>query len=124
MGMELNEVELIGMGAAQVQQALLTRSVDAAGILEPIVSIVEAKLKGSRVIVRADKMMPGHPGSTIAVRDRVLAKNRDAIVKYIELHIKATDLLNNNPEKAAPYVKDFIAKGLLEELMKRGGTDD
>ena len=117
MGMELNEVELIGMGAAQVQQALLTRSVDAAGILEPIVSIVEAKLKGSRVIVRADKMMPGHPGSTIAVRDRVLAKNRDAIVKYIELHIKATDLLNNNPEKAAPFVKDFIAKGLLEEAL-------
>ena len=44
MGMSLDEVELVGMGASQVQQALLTRSVDAAGILEPILTIVESKL--------------------------------------------------------------------------------
>jgi len=117
MGMKLDEVELIGMGASKVQQALLTRSVDAAGILEPIVTIVESKLKGSKVIARADTMMPGHPGSTMAVRDEFLKNNRDTIVKMVELHIRATDLLNNEPEKAAPHVKKFIAKGLLKEEL-------
>ncbi len=112
--MDLDEVELIGMGAARVQQALLARAVDAAGILEPILTIVESKLKGSKVVARARDMMPGQPGSTIAVREGVLAKHRAAIVKLIELHIRATKLLIDNPEKAAPLVKNFIAKGLLK----------
>ena len=115
LGMELDEVELIGMGASRVQQALLSRSVDAAGILEPILTIVESKLKGSKVIARASEMMPNQPGSTIAVRDEVLAKHRDAIVTFVKLHIKATKLLKEQPELAAKHVKDFVAKGLLKE---------
>jgi len=115
LDMELDEVELIGMGAARVQQALLSRSVDAAGILEPILTIVEEKLADAKVVARAGEMMPDQPGSTVAVREEVLAENRDAIVKLVELHIKATELLQNEPEKAAPFVKNFIAKGLLED---------
>ena len=114
MGMSLDDVELIGMGASQVQQALLSRSVDAAGILEPILTIVESKLAGAKVVVRADEMMPGQPGSTIAAREKVIAKHRNALVKYMELHIKATKLLIEEPEKAAPYVADFVAKGLID----------
>lgn len=115
LGMELDEVQLIGMGASRVQQALLTKSVDAAGILEPILTIVENKLPGATVVARAEEMMPGQPGSTIAVRENVLAEHRAAIVKFIELHIRATELLLNEPEKAAPHVKNFIAKGLLSD---------
>ncbi len=112
--MDLDEVELIGMGASAVQQALLSRAVDAAGILEPILTIVESKLKDAKVVARANEMMPNQPGSTIAVREEVLAEHRDAIVKFIELHIRATELLIKEPEKAAPFVSEFIAKGLLE----------
>jgi NitT/TauT family transport system substrate-binding protein len=115
LGMNIDDVELIGMGASRVQQALLSRSVDAAGILEPILSIVESKLSDAKVIVRADGMMPGQPGSTIAVRENVLQEHRDAIVKLMELHIKATNLLLKNPQQAAPYVRDFVAKGLVDE---------
>jgi sulfonate transport system substrate-binding protein len=112
--MKLNEVQLIGMGAARVQQALLSRSVDAAGILEPILTIVESKLKGSKVVARAVDMMNGQPGSTIAARERVIAKNRAALVKLVELHIRATKLLKNNPAAAAVHVKNFVAKGLID----------
>jgi NitT/TauT family transport system substrate-binding protein len=114
MGMGLDEVELIGMGASQVQQALLSRSVDAAGILEPILTIVESKLKDAKVVVRANEMMPGQPGSTIAARESIIAEHRDALVKYMELHIKATKLLIDEPEKAAPHVANFVSKGLVD----------
>jgi NitT/TauT family transport system substrate-binding protein len=112
--MELDEVELIGMGAARVQQALLTRSADAAGILEPILTIVESKLDDAKVVARAAEMMPNQPGSTIAVREKVLAEHRDAIIKFVELHVRATELLLNEPEKAAPFVNEFVSKGLVE----------
>ena len=112
--MKLDEVELIGMGAARVQQALLSRSVDAAGILEPILTIVESKLEGAKVVARASEMMNGQPGSTIAARENIIAEHRDAMVKLVELHIKATDLLKNDPAAAAPHVQNFIAKGLID----------
>ena len=115
--LKLSDVELIGMGASRVQQALLSRSVDAAGILEPILTIVSEKLKDAEVIAGSKDMMPGQPGSTIAARENVIAKHRDALVKFVELHIKATELLKSNPEKAAPYVKNFISKGLLPEKL-------
>ena len=114
MGMNLDDVELIGMGASQVQQALLSRSVDAAGILEPILTIVESKLPDAKVVVRANEMMPGQPGSTIAARENIIAEHRDALVKYMELHIKATKLLIDEPERAAPHVANFVAKGLVD----------
>lgn len=114
LGMDLDEVELIGMGAARVQQALLSRSVDAAGILEPILTIVESKLDGAKVVARATDMMDGQPGSTLAARERVIAEHRDALVKLVELHIKATELLKSDPAAAAPHVKDFVAKGLID----------
>ncbi len=115
--LELNQVELIGMGASRVQQALLSRSVDAAGILEPILTIVSEKLKGAKVIAGPKDMMPGQPGSTIAARENVIAKHRKTLVKLVELHIKATKLLQSNPELAAKHVKNFIAKGLLPEKL-------
>ena len=117
LGLELNQVELIGMGAARVQQALLSRSVDAAGILEPILTIVTDKLKDAKIIAGRKDMMPGQPGSTIAAREKVIKKHRDALVKLVELHIKATELLLKNPGKAAPHVKNFVAKGLLKESV-------
>jgi NitT/TauT family transport system substrate-binding protein len=112
--MDLDEVELIGMGASRVQQALLSRSVDAAGILEPILTIVESKLEGSKVIARASDMMNGQPGSTIAARENVIAEQRAAIVKLVELHIRATKLLKDDPAAAAVHVKNFVAKGLID----------
>ncbi|NIO08842.1 MAG: ABC transporter substrate-binding protein, partial [Deltaproteobacteria bacterium] len=115
LGISVDDVELIGMGSSRVQQALLSRSVDAAGILEPILSIVESKLPDAKVVVRADGMMPGQPGSTLAVRESTIAKHHDAIIKLMELHIRATRLLLNDPKTAAPYVKDFVAKGLVDD---------
>jgi NitT/TauT family transport system substrate-binding protein len=114
MKMNLDEIELIGMGASAVQQALLTRSVDAAGILEPIVTIVESKLSDAKVVARATDMMDGQPGSTIAARESVIAEHRDAIVKLVELHIRATKLLQEDPATAAVHVRDFVAKGLID----------
>lgn len=112
--MNLDEVELIGMGASRVQQALLSRSVDAAGILEPILTIVESKLEDAKVVARATDMMNGQPGSTIAARENTIAEHRDALVKLVELHIRATDLLKNDPAAAAPHVENFVAKGLID----------
>ena len=114
LGMQPDDVELVGMGASRVQQALLSRSVDAAGTLEPVLTIVESQLQGSKVIARSADMMKGQPGSALVARESVIAGKREALVKLVALHIRATELLKQDPAKAAPHVTEFVAKGLID----------
>lgn len=112
-----DQVDIVGMGASAVQQALLAGSVDAASIMEPILTVVRQRLPGSRVIASGNAMMPQHPGAVLAVTEAALKAHPDAIAKLVALHQRATVLLNTKPEQAAPYLADFIGKGLLPDSL-------
>lgn len=113
VGLSEDDVELIGMGASRVQQALLAGSVDAASILEPILTIVQERVPGSKVIARASEMLPNQPGSVVAVRESALAEKREAIEKLVALQVRATNWINEDPKRAAKHVLEFVGKGLV-----------
>jgi NitT/TauT family transport system substrate-binding protein len=113
LGVDLDEVEIVGMGASAVQQALLSGSVDAASILEPILTIVEKRLPSAIVIARGSEMLPNQPGAVVAVRGDILDRHPQAIARLVELHVRATELLKTDPKRAAGHVHAFIGKGLL-----------
>lgn len=117
LGLKPDQVDIVGMGASAVQQALLAGSVDAASIMEPILTVVKQRLPDSRVIVSGNAMMPQHPGAVLAVTDAALKAHPEAIAKLVALHQRATDLLNSKPEQAAPYLANFIGKGLLPDAL-------
>ncbi|WP_101675491.1 ABC transporter substrate-binding protein [Alloalcanivorax mobilis] len=117
LGLKPDQVEIIGMGATAVQQALLAGSVDAASIMEPVLTVAGERLPDAKVIARGDDMMPQHPGAVVAVTEQALDAHPQEIRKLVALHARATDLLNNHPEQAAPYLADFIGKGLLPEAL-------
>jgi NitT/TauT family transport system substrate-binding protein len=119
-GLGADTVEIVGMGEDNVQQALLTHAVDGASILEPIVTIVETQVPGAKVIVGGKDMFPDSPGAVVAARERALATKRDAIKKLVELHIRATDLLIHDPDRAAKDVYAFLGAGLVApEVMEK-----
>ncbi len=113
VGLSEDDVELIGMGASRVQQALLAGSVDAASILEPILTIVQERVPGSKVIARASEMLPNQPGSVVAVRESALSDKREAIEKLVALQVRATNWINEDPKRAAKHVLEFVGKGLV-----------
>ncbi len=113
VGLKEDDVELIGMGASRVQQALLSGSVDAASILEPILTIVQERVPGSKVIARASEMLPNQPGSVVAVRESALLEKREAIEKLVALQVRATKWINEDPKRAAKHVLEFVGKGLV-----------
>ena len=120
LGANLDQVEIVGMGASAIQQGLLAGSVDAASIMEPILTIVGQRLPDSKVIVRGDEMLPDHPGAVVAVMEPVIDAHPEAVAKLVELHVRATTLLNEQPEKAAKYLAEYIGKGLLPvELLAK-----
>ncbi len=120
LGAKLDQVEIVGMGASAIQQGLLAGSVDAASIMEPILTIVGQRLPDSKVIVRGDEMLPDHPGAVVAVMEPVIAAHPEAVDKLVQLHVRATKLLNEQPDRSAKYLAEYIGKGLLPvELLAK-----
>lgn len=117
LGVNPDQVDIIGMGASSVQQALLAGSVDAASIMEPILTVVGQRLPDAKVVARGNAMMPEHPGAVVAVTEAAIKAHPDAIRKLVALHVRATKLLNDHPAQAAPYLSDFIGKGLLPNAL-------
>jgi NitT/TauT family transport system substrate-binding protein len=114
LGIPVDALEIVPMGADQVQQALLAGSVDAASILEPILTIVQDRDPSTSVLVRADTMFPGHPGAVLAVRNEVLQENPDAVQRLVEMHVRATEFLQTNVERSAEHIVEYIGAGLVD----------
>ena len=113
LGLAENDVEIVGMGADRVQQALLSGAVDGASILEPTVTLVLDKDPNAYVMAYGAELMPNQPGAVLAVRTALLKEKPDAIRKLVELHNRATEELNKDPKRAAQHVYDAVAKGLI-----------
>jgi len=110
-------VELVGMGAGRVQQALLAGQVDGAVILEPILTIVRQRAADARLIATSQDILPGHGGSVLAVRETVLAERPEAVAELVGLHVRATALLRDAPEEAVPHIAEAIGRGLLPDAV-------
>lgn len=113
LGVGLEAVEIVAMGADRVQQALLAGAVDAASILEPILTTVQERDDSARVVARADEMLPGQPGAVLAARERVLEEESEAIRRLMALHLRATEMLVEEPGRAAPHVREFVGRRLI-----------
>ena len=114
LGIAFDDLEIVPMGADQVQQALLAGSVDGASILEPTLTIVQERDPSARVITRASEMFPGQPGAVLAVRNEIIDQYPDAVQALVDLHVRATDLLITDIPRAAGHAVEFIGAGLVD----------
>ncbi|MFW6293338.1 MAG: ABC transporter substrate-binding protein [Spirochaetota bacterium] len=115
LGIGFDAVEIVPMGADQVQQALLAGSVDGASILEPVLTIVQERDPSTRVLTRADAMFPGQPGAVLAVRSEIIEENPGAVQRLVDLHVRATEYLRTNIEGSARHAVEFIGAGLVDQ---------
>lgn len=108
------DYELLGVGEDRVQQALLSGAVEAASILEPILTIVQQRDATARILATGGQMFPNQPGAVLSVRERLIKANPDAVRTLVELHARATELIKSDPERAARHVHQAIGRGLVE----------
>ena len=114
LGLSTDDVEIVPMGADQVQQSLLAGNVDGASILEPVLTIVQERDPTARVLIRADAMFPGQPGAVLAVRSELIDEQPDAVQRLVGLHVRATEFLRANVERSAEHAVEFIGAGLVD----------
>jgi NitT/TauT family transport system substrate-binding protein len=114
LGLSFDALEIVPMGADQVQQALLAGSVDGASILEPVLTIVQERDPSTQILTRADAMFPGQPGAVLAVRSSIIEEHPEAVQRLVELHVRATAFLQENVEESANHAVEFIGAGLVD----------
>lgn len=112
-GLSEDDIDIVGMGAGKVQQTMLARSVDGASILEPVVTIIRERLADAYIVAQGGEMLPNQPGAVVAVRESVIAENRDAVARLVALHVRATKLIEDNPKLAAKHIHAFLGQGLV-----------
>jgi NitT/TauT family transport system substrate-binding protein len=123
LGANPDDVKIIYQGSALVQQALATGAVDAAAILEPIVTKITQDVKASRVVAKGGQMFEGQPGAVLAVREKLIASNPKIVAALVKAHARATDVLNNQPTDAIGPVKKYVGGGRLSETVVRAAIN-
>ena len=113
LGADPDDMEIIYQGAAQVQQALLTGAVDGAMILEPTVTTVTERVPGARVIARGGELFPDQPGAIMAVRESLIAEHPELVEALVAAHVRATAMLNDEPDAAAAAAQKYVGGGRL-----------
>ena len=108
-------VEVLGVGEDRVQQMLLSGAADAASALEPILTIVLERVPSARILIGGGKMFPDQPGAVLAVSEATIRANRTAVASLVELHVRATKLIVNDPARAAKTTNMMVGQGLVPE---------
>lgn len=110
-----DDVQVLGVGEDRVQQVLLSGAVDAASALEPILTIVRERVPSARILVGGGQMFPNQPGAVLAVREATMKAQPAAVRALVALHIRATRLINANPDQAARDAAAQMGQGLVSE---------
>ncbi len=113
------DIQIVGMGDDQVQQAVLSGAVDGASILEPTLTLVQTRLPDARIVAKAGSMFPNQPGAALAVTEAAIGRDRAAVATLVKLHIRATAFIKANPDRTAEIVTAAIGKGLIEPAVMR-----
>ncbi|MBI3513418.1 MAG: ABC transporter substrate-binding protein [Proteobacteria bacterium] len=119
------DVEILGMGEDEVQARLLAGTVDAGSIVEPILTTVLVRDRSARILASPARMMPQHPGAVVLVTSAVIAQNRVAVAKLVDLHVKATEAVRADPDKATADIVEFLGRGMVDPaVMRRALTSE
>lgn len=99
-------------GGGPVKRSLLAGNVDGTVIMEPIPTALNAKGAPFEWITYSGSFMSGQPGGILFMHDRLWKENTDLAESIVEKHATATQVINQQPDKAAKAV----SRGLGEKL--------
>ena len=107
------DVQIVPMGIDATQQALLAGAVDGATIREPTVAIVQTRDPRIKLVALGGDMFPNQPGSVVAVSGAFAQKNPQAVQAIVDSVVKAIELIQKDPKRAAPHIEAALGKGII-----------
>lgn len=108
-----NDVEIVEMGIDATQRAILTGAADGGSIREPALAIVRRQNPKIKLLATGADMFPDFPGVVVAVSGAFAEKNPKAVESIVRMVVRATEELEKDPARAAPFVGNALGKGLV-----------
>ena len=105
------DVTLIPMGGDQLVAAMATGQVDGVVYGEPQITLLLRADPKFKVLLYGKDLVPGLPGGTIMVQQRLIDQYPAMVEKLVEIHLRANKLLNTD--------KDFFARTVSKVLGEK-----
>lgn len=105
-GVDPKSVERVGVPPQNLQQALLSKQIDVAGLYDAFYSRIEAEAKDQvRVLFRDKEVAPSDKLlSTFIFTDDYIQKNPDRVRAFVAVVKDAADFVAKNPEEAKKII--------------------
>ncbi len=114
IGADKADYEIVPMGIDATQQALLAGAVDGATIREPTDTIVTQRDPRIKIVALGGDMFPDQPGTVVAVAGAFAQKNPAAVQALVDAIVKATEIIQKEPKRAAPHIEAALGKGIVD----------
>ena len=102
----LSDVQVKKMPPYMMLNALLAGQIDAAAMPEHYATLAE--LKGFNVLVRSQDVWPSMPGSMLFIREDLLEKNPELVLKLVKITKRATEYINSHFNESAEIVSRHL----------------
>jgi NitT/TauT family transport system substrate-binding protein len=99
-GVNPEEIDIKSMGPGDAVTAISAKRVDAVFLPHPSPSIIELEGNG-RSVVASGEMWPNHACCCLVVSGKLMREEPELVEQIIRTHIRATEYINENPERAA-----------------------
>jgi NitT/TauT family transport system substrate-binding protein len=113
-GVDISKVDIKAMGPGDASIALTAKQVNAVFLPHPSPAVLEIEGNGKSV-VKSGEMWPGHACCVLLVSGKLIRENPELVKEIINIHIKATEHIKENPEDAAEIASRKL--GLSKETI-------
>lgn len=110
-GVNPEEIDIKSMGPGDSVTAISAKRVDAVFLPHPSPSIIELEGNGEAVVASGE-MWPNHACCCLVVSGKLMREEPKLVEQIIRTHIRATEYINENPEKAAEIYSAKIGQKL------------
>jgi NitT/TauT family transport system substrate-binding protein len=105
------DVTLVPMGGDQLVAAMAAGQVDSVVYGEPQITLLQRADPKFKVLLYGKDLVPGLPGGTVMVQQRLIDQYPAMIEKLVEIHLRANKLLNAD--------RDFFARTASKALGEK-----
>lgn len=119
--LDLDVVEIVGQSPSALQSTLSTGNADGGSAIEPIPTSLQENPDSDMEPFRfAGEIMPGQPGAVLQPSQALVDDNPDFVRELVEIHVRATNFIHENRERAAEMASAVIGEDILSpDVAKR-----
>ncbi|NMT62648.1 ABC transporter substrate-binding protein [Marinobacter orientalis] len=117
-GLEPSDLNIMGVAPAVAVQSLVGGRVDAAFLFEPYDRIAQL-VAPVRQIYEIGEVWP-FPCMVVITSGETLEKRKDVLWAALDAQREAIEMLENDPEKAAPYITDYFIREPVVKSRNQG----